>query len=488
MSDHEREIADEEFMGVKSGRGRPRAQRQGVLDFEYELVDEGPSVTGRAGLPLVLDAWRGLSVKTFVDRHLEVRQRSRGYTEAEHLEAICLLLAAGGERLDDMAVLGKDEGLLQLLAKKSLPSPDATRRFLYAFHDESLLAEARKALKPDEKALIAPESAPLSGLARVITDLVRHAQRLRPVESATLEMDATIIESTKREALWHYDGGRGYQPALAYWVEQDLIVADEFRDGNVPAGKRPVDLIARAFAGIPETVQHRRFRADSACYESHVLRWVLDPQNRIERFTISADMTQELRAAAESVPDSDWQLYRARATENVYVAEIAFTAGDLPKDSPPLRTLVRKIVPEQGELFWDGASVKYLAVVSNDFEANADELLSWHDAKAGSIEHVHDVTKNELGAGTLPCGRLGANAAWYRLVTLTYNVLSLLKRHGLPKLIDARPKRLRFLVFNIPASLVTHSRRLLAKIRRQLAEHFDALSARRALLILSAPS
>ena len=31
-------------------------------------------------------------------------------------------------------------------------------------------------------------------------------------------------------------GNRGYQPGLALCAEQDDIVADEFRDGNVPAG------------------------------------------------------------------------------------------------------------------------------------------------------------------------------------------------------------------------------------------------------------
>ncbi len=39
---------------------------------------------------------------------------------------------------------------------------------------------------------------------------------------------------------------------------------------------------------------------------------------------------------------------------------------------------------------------------------------------------MHDVTKNELGAAVPPCGRFGANAAWYRLSLLTYNVLSAL--------------------------------------------------------------
>jgi hypothetical protein len=38
-----------------------------------------------------------------------------------------------------------------------------------------------------------------------------------------------------REALYTYEGSRGYQPMLAVWAEMDGVLADEFRDGNVPA-------------------------------------------------------------------------------------------------------------------------------------------------------------------------------------------------------------------------------------------------------------
>jgi hypothetical protein len=68
-------------------------------------------------------------------------------------------------------------------------------------------------------------------------------------------------------------------------------------------------------------------------------------------------------------------------------------------------------------------------------------LYQFHDA--GKIEAAHDVIKNELAGGVMPCGRFGANAAWRRLAVLTYNVLTALKRLALPpELLTARPKRL----------------------------------------------
>ena len=82
-----------------------------------------------------------------------------------------------------------------------------------------------------------------------------------------------------------------------------------------------------------------------------------------------------------------------------------------------------------GLLFASGYEQKFLAVVSNRTDISAQQLLRWHWQKAGTIEHIHDVTKNELGAAP-PSKYFGANAAWYRLSMLTYNVLSAMNRSG----------------------------------------------------------
>ena len=53
----------------------------------------------------------------------------------------------------------------------------------------------------------------------------------------------------------------------------------------------------------------------------------------------------------------------------------------------------------------DGAEAKHFAVVSNVWDWEARRLLEWHREKAGTIEAIHDVLKNELAAGVLPCSR-----------------------------------------------------------------------------------
>jgi hypothetical protein len=41
---------------------------------------------------------------------------------------------------------------------------------------------------------------------------------------------------------------------LALWAEMDVLVADEFRDGNVPGLLAPLRGTQRAFAALPPTV------------------------------------------------------------------------------------------------------------------------------------------------------------------------------------------------------------------------------------------
>ena len=48
-------------------------------------------------------------------------------------------------------------------------------------------------------------------------------------------------------------------------------------------------------------------------------------------------------------------------------------------------------------------------------EWKARRLIEWRREKAGTVEGVHDVAKNELAGGVMPGKYFGANAAWLRL-------------------------------------------------------------------------
>jgi len=291
---------------------------------------------------------------------------------------------------------------------------------------------------------------------------------------ATIDMDATIIESWKREAQRTYQGVTGYQPMLALWAELNAIVADEFRDGNVGSNTRLLPVAKQAFAALPDSVAERYFRGDSACYQQEFLRWLRnrkreDGPDGFIGFGISAEMSEALQKQIRKLPEALWKPYREDAEATCECAEILNwdplerKAGE---ELDPVRYLAIRISRKQGELFADGKPYKYFAVVTNRWDYDAKRLLEWQREKAGSIEAAHDVLKNELAAGVMPCSRFGANAAWLRMAVLTYNVMSALKRLALPpELLTARPKRLRFLVFNTAGRILHHARRVICRLR-----------------------
>jgi hypothetical protein len=454
----------------------------GLLPYTVQVESRPATLTARAGLPLVVETLRALGLEAVIGEAVRVRQRASGYSETEKVEALVLLLAAGGTCVDDIAVLRADAGLARLLGRR-LPGADTLRQFLYACHAPALITAAQAQRPADQVAYIPAENAALQGLARVNTALVQRVAAQGRGRRATLDHDATIQESHKREALAHYEGGRGYQPAAIYWVEQDLVVADEYRDGNVPAAMDNLRLIQRGFQRLPATITEYFFRADSACYDERVLQWLANPTRAGGPggpigFTISADMTEPLRRLGEAVPADQWELLEARPAETVRWAEVEFTPGDWKKAAWPLRYLVLQIRKTQGQLFAAGYDTKYLAIVTNR-EGPGAALIRWHWQKAGTIELVHDVTKNELGAAVPPCGRFGANAAWYRLSLLTYNVLSALKSLALPAALSAaRPKRLRFVLFTLAGRLLTHAGQLILRISADAERLVELVAAR----------
>jgi hypothetical protein len=443
------------------------------LPFEIDPHPIEETLTALGGIPLAVQAFRSLGLPASVREQVRVKERDRGYDEATFVESFVVLNAAGGECPEDFERLRQDPGLAEMIGHE-LPSPRAALQFLYAFHEEEKIEEAQQRRLPGEIAYIPEETPPLEGLGRVNRDLVqRFGERCADQRMATVDQDATIIESRKQQALPTYEGTRGYQPMLAVWAETGLVLADQFRDGNVPAQMEPLEVAQRAFAALPSTVREYYYRGDSACHEARLVNWLRNeqraggPQGRIG-FAISARMSDALHAAIEAVPEQEWEPYGEPHREEIReCADVPFVPSEKSekKDTQPLRYVAIRIRKKQGELFEDGSRVRHLAVLTNRWELKPARLIEWHREKAGTIELAHDVLKNELGAGVLPSKYFGANAAWLRLAVIAHNVLTALKRLALPaELVTARPKRLRFLIFNTPGRLVHHARQLILRL------------------------
>ena len=171
------------------------------LLFEIDPQPLEETLTALGGIPLVVQAFRSLGLPQSVREQVRVKERQRGYDEATLVESFVILNAAGGECVDDFERLRQDPGLKEMIGH-DLPSPSAALQFLYAFHAEEKIEEAKQRRRPEQIAYIPEETPSLEGLGRVNRDLVQRCGERSPDQRiATVDQDATIIESRKQQAL-----------------------------------------------------------------------------------------------------------------------------------------------------------------------------------------------------------------------------------------------------------------------------------------------
>ena len=415
--------------------------------------------SAHAGVLATSRAFRSLGFPELIEAHLSLYRRRRGYSEAQMIESLVLLQTLGGDCPEDIGLLTADRCLERGLGYRP-PKVTAVREFLELFHDERL--EALRPPREKQLSFIVPSSDALQAFQRVQAAGVERIARLYEKRGcgqriATIDQDATVIESHKRSAFAHYLGGKGYEPMVAVWAEADLIVADQFRDGNVPAHQDPLSCCRAAFEALPSSVRERYFRGDSACYEQDLLTWLDCQQRRREPggrigFAISAAMSPQLAAAVEAVAEVEWVTFDKEKDGTLRQwAEVDFVPSVAceRKDLRPVRYVGLRILKAQGSLFADGSDRHHHAVVTNlDWEGG--RLIDWHRLKAGTVEHVHDELKNGLAAGHMPSQRFAVNAAWLKLALLSYNLASAIKSLCLgPEERTARFKRYRLLMVQV---------------------------------------
>ena len=429
--------------------------------------------TAFAGAGLLIETYRQAGIGDQAERVLPPKRSPKGLTPGQMVECFVVGSALGMECLEDMERLRQDPGLAAMLGYQP-PAPETARQWLDRFHDETLLKD-----RPVQGSFLPAESDGLVVLREVNRSVVHaYGQAVRPEGPVTLDVDAHLVETTKEDAKVCYEGYRAFQPMVVSWArpETRLVLADEFREGNVPASMHIREQVDLAFEALPpEAVPTEDWqvwvRSDSAAYEQDTLdHW----HERKWRFAVSADMSPQLRAAIGAQPEAAWNPWAEEAHAQLREwAEVPYVPSrkQESKKAPVYRYLAIRVRRQQGALFEDGERVRQFAVVTNCWDWEGRAVLEWHREKQGTVEHVHHVLKNELAAGTYPSGKHGANAAWLRLQVITHNLLELLKAVALPPAYaKARPKRLRFAIFAHVGEVVYHARRTLLRVVTQLWE------------------
>jgi hypothetical protein len=497
---------------------------QGILGFKYEEEKHETGMTGLAGLPVYMDLIKAMGLSELIGKHLQIK--NRGWTDAQTIISLMLMNIAGGDCVEDLSKLEKDEGFCSILrrvehqgkprserraierrwhkeSKRSVPSPSSVFRYLSSFHNKE-----QEENRVTGKAFIPEPNEHLQAMAKICQGMAAFIQKRDTQKIATLDQDATLVETFKQNALFCYKGFSSYQPLNTWWSEQQIILHTEFRDGNVPAGYEQLRVLQEALSMLPEGVMQVRLRSDTAGYQHSLLQYCEKGENRrfgrIE-FAVGADVTPEFKKAVmREVSKEDWQpIYKEfdgrKFKTNQEWAEVCFVPNAISqhKDNrlyrylairEPIGSMELPQMPQQVLPFptmeIELQRYKLFGMVTN-MDWSGDSLINWHRERCGKSEEAHSIMKGDFAGGKLPSGDFGENAAWWWIMILAMNLNTMMKRLVMGESwASRRMKAIRFSFINIPGRILDQSRELIIRLAKGHPAMAFYLEARRRIMEL----
>jgi hypothetical protein len=387
-----------------------------------------------------------------------------------------------------------------------IPSPTASWDYLNCFHEE-----AEDAKRGYGRCFVPESNEHLKGFSDIHQHVFQQAYKIKPIPRITLDQDATYTPTETEGALVNYKGFRSFEALNLYCPEYDMMIATQFRDGNVTPGFGQLEQLQEVISRLPVGVQEVYFRSDTAGYQTKLLKYCAtrDENRRIPviDFTISHPVGDDFKKAVRQVPAKEWhRIYKQRPNGEIYetkleCAEVMYVPGSLctSKNSPEYRFIAtreecvisdkasREIIQNtlQRELDFDieeaeeknenlkklhmtsmnGRVYKVYGIVTNMLEMETSELVLLHHGRCGKSEEIHRILKDDLAGGHVISKRFGASAAFWNIAVLASSLHNILKNNFLPAPCrKSRPKTLRFLFYTMAGQIVSHAHKLVLKV------------------------
>ena len=401
-----------------------------------QIAASTQQLTSQAGLVLVRELAGLLGIGELLDR-VTVKKRSRGYSPAQAILGLCETLIAGGECLDDVALLRGDSAQ-ELLRGHGLPESTTLGRFLRRF-----------------------SLGHIGQLNRALEELFARVHPLLERETVTLDLDATYIEhhgpvGSRQGTRGTYKGKVCWHPLLCFVGETGEWLHAKLRNGHAAASTGATRFLDECLRRLP--VGARLYlRADEGFWGQDFFAWL---ERRQITYAVGVPLIASVRGRISEIGETDWQpsCYR----EGSEVASFRWRPTSWKQER---RFVARRDPTAAGEqLTLEGREWHYWVLVTNDGERSADELERWHRAKA-NLENQIKEAKLGLGLDNLPCQSFHANWAYLLVTLLAFNLLAWLKLLALPERErTSYAKRLRFRFITVAGTVGRSGRRLVLRL------------------------
>jgi hypothetical protein len=232
---------------------------------------------------LVKDFADELGVRELLNQELQVKQRQRGYNEADAVLGLVYNTVIGGDCLLDLEVLRGDPGTKKLIDMESIIAPTTAGEHLRKF-----------------------DIGDIHDLQRVNQLLQQRVRPKQQSEVCTLDIDSSIYEqssSNKEGSTKAYNGEVGYHPLLAFWDETAELVFSHLRRGSAYTASKAIWFLRETLKRLPQQAS-KKLRADSGFYSHKIVEFCED--HHIE-FAITADQTAPLMEKIEALEEDQWE-------------------------------------------------------------------------------------------------------------------------------------------------------------------------------------
>lgn len=429
-----------------------RSVTQERLDFQ--LAPTGDTITGRAGLALFQEAALALGVRRSIKENLPAPGSGHGFKPQEYVLPLVMMLCGGGRTMEDIREIEMDDGLRQLCGFTRLPGADAIGQWLR---------------KPDH----------LKGMKQVNQFQERQViVRSSGQDDFTLDADATMIETKKQCADMTYLGYRAFEVLLSFIAELDLCVACDYRQGSVPAGSGVKKQLLAAHRLLKSCGKRLAYlRSDSAGYTADVINAC---HQLGVTFAITADQDAAVKKLIERArKQGKWhRLYDSdrQRTDREYT-----TAVHCMEATKAFTLIIQRWPNPKPDLFHPEFYC-YHAIATSDYRRTVPEVI-WFYNRRGDAENYNKELKSGFGMDYAPCRSLAADAVYFEIGVLAYNLTVAVKRLVLGgEWVRRTIASLRWQLLQIAGKVVRHGRQLILRVRKSHFELFRTVRQRLALL------
>lgn len=425
---------------------------QTILNFKLESTNE--KLTPRTGVAILGEYLKGMKLEMLCNTNLPLAKHPNGYTPFEFIYPLILMLHSGGRVLDDIKEIRLDDALRALLKMDNIPTASAFTKYLHRH-----ATDGENAIKKINKHY----------LKRFLKSIKN--------EELILDIDATFIEAHKNTAKWSYKDAPGYMPMVGH-INGGWVIDADFRDGNVAPADKNLEFIKQCALQLPLGVKFDRLRADSASYQAEIFNYC-EEKNTL--FSITAKKNKNVFESIKNIKEDAWQTFSKREkiaefTHAMIHTNSAFRMIVIKKDITPMLPTLDGYIGDEVMMHYQDEI--YYCIATNDNDLSPQEIIKLHRQRGETSENKIKELKNGFNMSYLPTSNTQANAFYFQIGTLAYNLFLLFKQILDSNLQKHTIKTIRYKLYNIAGKVITHARTTILKVNEAFKELLQTIRYR----------